>query len=100
LSRLWLYLGQYMSNEHNVLHGTWVTSWNRIRVKERKEKKRKIRDKIKTEMIVKTQNVHVYILLTQTRTVTYYMTDPFCRYGERPTTNKTATVLTTAKIWS
>jgi hypothetical protein len=26
LSRLWLYLGQYMSNEHNVLHGTWVTS--------------------------------------------------------------------------
>jgi hypothetical protein len=40
------------------------------------------------------------ILLTQIRTVTCYMTDPSSRQGELPTTNKTATILTTAKIWS
>jgi len=42
----------------------------------------------------------MYILLTQTRTVTCYMTVPSSRQGERPTINKTATVLTTIKIWS
>jgi len=34
----------------------------------------------------------MYILLTQTRTVSCYMTDPSFRQGGRPTTNKTATV--------
>jgi len=29
-----------------------------------------------------------YMLLTQTTNVTYYMTDPSSRQGERPTTNK------------
>jgi len=38
--------------------------------------------------------------LTQKRTVTCYMTDPSSRQGGRPTTNKTATVLTTAKSGS
>jgi len=33
-------------------------------------------------------------------TVTYYMTDPSSRQGERPTTKITAPVLTTTKIWS
>jgi len=42
----------------------------------------------------------MYILLTQARTATYYMIDPSYRQGERSTTNKTATVMTTAKIWS
>jgi len=42
----------------------------------------------------------MYILLTQTETVTCYMTDPSSRQGGRPTTNRTATVFTTAIIWS
>jgi len=36
---------------------------------------------------------------TQTSYVTCYMIDPSSRQGERPTTNKTANVLTTAIIW-
>jgi len=38
--------------------------------------------------------------LTQTRTVTYYKTDPSCRQGGRPMTNKIAAVLITIKICS
>jgi len=38
--------------------------------------------------------------LTQTRAVTCFTTDPSSRQGGRPTTNETATVLTTAKIGS
>jgi hypothetical protein len=45
-------------------------------------------------------NNNKYILATQTRTLTCYMTDPSSRRGGCPTTNKTASVLTTAKIWS
>jgi len=41
----------------------------------------------------------MYMLLTHTRTVTCYMTDSSSSQGERPTANKTSTVLTTAKIW-
>jgi len=41
----------------------------------------------------------MHISPTQTRTVTY-MKDPSSRKGGLPTTNKTATVLTTASIWS
>jgi hypothetical protein len=40
------------------------------------------------------------MLLTQTKTVAYYMTDPSFRQGEHPTTYKTTTVFTTTKIWS
>jgi len=31
-----------------------------------------------------TKHLHLYMLLTQTRTVTRYEIDPFCRQGERP----------------
>jgi hypothetical protein len=41
---------------------------------------------------------NVHFELTQTRTATYNVTDPSSRQGERPMTNKTATVLTTNKI--
>jgi len=40
----------------------------------------------------------MYVLLTQPVTE-YYATDPSSRQGRCPTSNKTATVLTTAKIW-
>jgi len=43
---------------------------------------------------------HMYISPTQTRTVTCYVTDLSSRQGGRPTTDKTATVSTTARIWS
>jgi hypothetical protein len=46
----------------------------------------------------KTQTVHTYVLLPQKRTVTYYIKDTISHQGERPTTNKTTTVLTTTKI--
>jgi len=42
----------------------------------------------------------MFILLTQTRTVTYKMIDLSSQQGGSYTTNETATVLTTAKIWS
>jgi hypothetical protein len=32
--------------------------------------------------------MYVYVLLAHTRTVTYYMTDPPSRQGDRPTTNR------------
>jgi hypothetical protein len=38
----------------------------------------------KTKMLIKYQNVHMYVLLTHTRTLAYYMTDPFSRQGEWP----------------
>jgi hypothetical protein len=50
-------------------------------------------------MFKKIQNVDIYILLTQTRTVTCYMTDPSSQQGGRTTTNKAQNILTTAKIW-
>jgi len=42
----------------------------------------------------------MYVLLTQTWTVTYYVTDLSSRQGERPTKNKTAAVLNATRIWS
>jgi len=42
----------------------------------------------------------MYVLPTQIKTVTCYKTDLSSRQGRRPMTNKTATVLTTATIWS
>jgi hypothetical protein len=44
--------------------------------------------------------IYIYILVTQTRTVTFYKTEPSSSQGGNPKTDKTATVLTTAKIWS
>jgi len=40
------------------------------------------------------------LLPTQIRTMTCYKRDPSSCQGGYPTTNKTAAVLTTAKIWS
>jgi len=51
-------------------------------------------------MFIKTQIVLMYILPAQTSTVTCFMTDLSSRRGGRPTTNKTADVLTRTKIWS
>jgi hypothetical protein len=62
-------------------------------LKEKKERKRKLEAK-------NLKSVHMYILPTQTRPVTCYRTDPSSREGGCPTTNKTAIVLTTGKIWS
>jgi len=59
--------------------------------------KEKRRMKIKLKKIKK-NNAHIYC--QQTRTVTCYKTDLSSRQGGRPTTNKTAAVLTTSKIWS
>jgi hypothetical protein len=47
----------------------------------------------------KSTYIRVY-RLTQTRTLTFYKTDPSSRQGGRPMTNKTATLLTITKIWS
>jgi len=41
----------------------------------------------------------MYILPSQTRTVTLYVTDPSTRQGGRPTTYKTKTFCYEAKIW-
>jgi len=65
----------------------------------RKKKKKTERQK---ERKKKTEN-KIYICiyrLTQTSAVTCYVIEPSPRQGELPTTNKTATVLITTKIWS
>jgi len=41
----------------------------------------------------------MYILPTQTQTVTCYKIDPSSHQEGYPTTNKTATVLTASKVW-
>jgi hypothetical protein len=71
-----------MSNEHNLLYKPWSASLRRKMGKKNENKK----------------NVHMYTLLTQAKTVTCYMTHQTSFQGECPTTNKTATVLTTTKI--
>jgi len=43
--------------------------------------------------------MYIYIWLTQTRTVTCYVSDPSSHQEGRPVTSKTSTVLTTAKIF-
>jgi hypothetical protein len=43
---------------------------------------------------------HIYMLPTQTKSVTCYKADPSSRLGGRPTKTKTAAVFTKAKIWS
>jgi hypothetical protein len=45
-------------------------------------------------------HTHTHTRFKRDRTVTCYKSDLSSRQGGRPTTNKTATVLTTAKIWS
>jgi hypothetical protein len=71
----------------------------KMKMEEEGGKKKEENKKLKKKFI-KTQNVHMYVLLTQTRTVTFYKIEPSSRQGERPTSNKTATLLTTTTICS
>jgi hypothetical protein len=87
-------LGQYMNNKRSLLYKTWTA---RLRRRRRRRRRRLLKKRQNAKTICKKS---VYILPTQTKTVACYMTDPSSRQGESPTTNKTATALTTAKIWS
>jgi hypothetical protein len=66
-----------MNIKHNLLYKTWAAGLRRRR--------NKVEEKLETKMFIRTQNLHMYILLTQTRTVTCYMTDPSSCLGESPT---------------
>jgi hypothetical protein len=60
-------------------------------MKKKKKKNGRMNKNVRTKefkIFIKTENVHMYILLMQTRTVTYYLTDRSCLQGERPTINK------------
>jgi hypothetical protein len=56
-------------------------------------------DKGKERTQRKHKNVHIYVANTD-KAVICCKTDPSSRQGGRPTTNKTATVLTRTSIWS
>jgi hypothetical protein len=75
-------LGQYMNIKHSLLYKTWTVALRRRR-------------ETYTCVCVCVANTD-----KGAKILTCYMTDSSSRQGQRPTTNKIATVLTTAKIWS
>jgi UDP-N-acetylglucosamine 2-epimerase len=81
-----------VNNKQNLLYKSGQAGKRQKSVIKRGEQK-----KLERKMF-KTQNVHMYILLKDC--VTCHMTDSSSRQRERPMTNKTATVLFTAKILS
>jgi hypothetical protein len=83
-------LGQYMSNKHNLLYKIRLTSLRTRRGRRRRRMLKKNEEKPSHKKCF----MCIY-RLTQSR----YVTDLSSRQGGCPTTNKTATVLTTTKIW-